>query len=185
MYPITMIISQNCLKGFPKSVVQSLSHVQLFCTPMDYTSPGSFVHGNSPGKTTGVGCHTLLQGIFSSQGQNPGILHRRQILYHLCQYFESRMQANLYSSFILRLNPSILLSMKSSLVLTKRLSHHVFMFLQSLEKLILTEIIHNAIIQLPCLLHQTLKFLKDKIIPLYCQPLKYYTPQQVSFITAF
>ena len=75
MYPITMKISQNCLKGFPKSAVQSLSHVQLFCNPMDYTSPGSFVHGNSPGKTTAVGNHFLLQGLFLTQGSNPCLSH--------------------------------------------------------------------------------------------------------------
>ena len=36
-----------------------------------------------PGKSTGVGCHCLLQGIFPTQGSNPGLLHCRQILYHL------------------------------------------------------------------------------------------------------
>ena len=38
---------------------------------------------NSPGKNTGVGCHYLLEGIFLTQGSNPGLLHCRQILYHL------------------------------------------------------------------------------------------------------
>ena len=37
----------------------------------------------SPRKNTGVGCHALLQGIFSTQGSNQGLLHCRQILYHL------------------------------------------------------------------------------------------------------
>ena len=36
-----------------------------------------------PGKDTGVGCHFLLQGIFPTQGSNPGILHCRQIHYWL------------------------------------------------------------------------------------------------------
>ena len=35
------------------------------------------------GKSTGVGCHFLLQGIFPTQGSNPGLLHCRQTLYHL------------------------------------------------------------------------------------------------------
>ena len=34
-----------------------------------------------PGKDTGVGCHSLLQGIFPTQGLNPGHLHCRRILY--------------------------------------------------------------------------------------------------------
>ena len=38
---------------------------------------------NSPGKNTGVGSLSLLQGIFPTQRLNPGLLHCRQILYHL------------------------------------------------------------------------------------------------------
>ena len=38
---------------------------------------------NFPGKNTGVDCHSLLQGIFPTQGLNLGLLHCRQILYHL------------------------------------------------------------------------------------------------------
>ena len=49
--------------------------------PTDCSLPGSFVHGDSSGKTTGVGCHFLLQGIFPTKGSNPGFPHRRQILY--------------------------------------------------------------------------------------------------------
>ena len=36
-----------------------------------------------PGKSTGVGCHFLLQGIFPTQGLNTGLLHCNQMLYHL------------------------------------------------------------------------------------------------------
>ena len=36
-----------------------------------------------PGKSTGMGCHFLLQGIFLTQGSNPGLPQCRQILYHL------------------------------------------------------------------------------------------------------
>ena len=36
-----------------------------------YGPPGSSVHGDSPGKNTGVGCHALLQGIFPTQGIEP------------------------------------------------------------------------------------------------------------------
>ena len=38
---------------------------------------------NSLSKNTGVGSHSLLQGIFPIQGSNPGFPHGRQILYHL------------------------------------------------------------------------------------------------------
>ena len=53
------------------------------CDPTDCSPPGSSVHGDSPGKNTGMGCHDLLQGIFPTQGSNPGLPHCRQILYHL------------------------------------------------------------------------------------------------------
>ena len=53
------------------------------CNLMDYSPPGSTVHGDSPGKNTGVGCHALLQGIFQTQGSNPGLPQCRQILYLL------------------------------------------------------------------------------------------------------
>ena len=55
------------------------------CDPMDYSPPGSSVHGDSPAKNIGVGCLTLLQGIFPTQGSNPHLLwllHSRWILYH-------------------------------------------------------------------------------------------------------
>ena len=38
---------------------------------------------NSPGQDTGVGSLSLLQGIFLTQGSNPGLLHCRRILYQL------------------------------------------------------------------------------------------------------
>ena len=41
---------------------------------------------DSPGKNPGAGCHFLLQGIFPTQGLNPGLLHCRQILYCLNHY---------------------------------------------------------------------------------------------------
>ena len=42
--------------------------------PMDCLSPGSFVHGDSWGKNTGVDSHVLLQGIFPTQGSNLHLL---------------------------------------------------------------------------------------------------------------
>ena len=50
---------------------------------MDYSPPGSSVRGNSPDKNTAVGCHALHQGIFPTQGSNPGLPHCKCILYHL------------------------------------------------------------------------------------------------------
>ena len=38
---------------------------------------------DSPGKNTAVGCHALLQGVFLTQGWNPGLLLGKWILYRL------------------------------------------------------------------------------------------------------
>ena len=60
-----------------KSVKGKVLVAQLCLTlfdPMECSPPGSSVHGDSPGKNTGVGCHALLQGIFPTQGSNPGLV---------------------------------------------------------------------------------------------------------------
>ena len=46
---------------------------------------GLYSPWNSPGQNTGVGSLSLLQGIFPTQGSNPGLMHCRQILYQLSQ----------------------------------------------------------------------------------------------------
>ena len=43
------------------------------CDAVDYSLPGSSVPGDSPGKNTRVGCYDLFQGIFPTQGSNPGL----------------------------------------------------------------------------------------------------------------
>ena len=48
--------------------------------PMNHSPPGSSIHGDPPGKNTEMGCHALLQGIFPTQGLNPGLLYCRWIL---------------------------------------------------------------------------------------------------------
>ena len=58
------------------------------CDPIDCNPTGSSVHGDSPGKNTRVNYHSLLQGIFPTQGSNPGLPHCRWILYYL-SYQES------------------------------------------------------------------------------------------------
>ena len=50
---------------------------------MDWIPPGSSVHGDSPGKKTGLDCQAFLQGIFPTQESNPGLLYCRWILNHL------------------------------------------------------------------------------------------------------
>ena len=62
-------------------IVKSLSHVQLVATP--WSSTGLLCPWDFPGKSTGMGCHFLLQEIFLTQGLNSDVPHCRQICYHL------------------------------------------------------------------------------------------------------
>ena len=67
---------------------QWLQSGPTLCDPMDCSPPGSSVHGDSPGKNTGVGCHALLQGIFPTQGGNPrapaSLVLAGGVLHHFC-----------------------------------------------------------------------------------------------------
>jgi len=55
--------------------------VRLLVTPW-IVAFQEFCPWNFPGKNTGVSSHSLLQQIFLTQG-NLGLLHCRQILYHV------------------------------------------------------------------------------------------------------
>ena len=68
-WSMCVLVAQSCL---------------TLCNPLNYSPPGSSVHGDSLNNNTGMGCHALLQGIFPTQGSNPHLLcllHGRQILY--------------------------------------------------------------------------------------------------------
>ena len=64
---------------------------------------------NSPGKNTGVDSHSLLQGIFSTQGSNMGLLHCRCIIYYLTHQ-RSRHKADiiLHNSLLRKLRLELL-----------------------------------------------------------------------------
>ena len=62
---------------------KSCQSCPTLCDPVDCSLPGSSIHGDSPGKNTGMSCYALLQGIFTMQGSNQGLPHCRQILYRL------------------------------------------------------------------------------------------------------
>ena len=66
--PRSPALQADSLPSEPPCVAQSCP---TLCKPVDCSPPGSSVHGDSPGKNTGVGCHALLQGIFPTQGLNP------------------------------------------------------------------------------------------------------------------
>ena len=75
--------SARATQAHPRKVV--LCGAVLSCSAVsDPLRPhGLYSSWNSPGQNTGVGSLSLLQGIFPTQGSNPGLPHCRQILYQL------------------------------------------------------------------------------------------------------
>ena len=63
---VKLLVAQSCLTLCDPHGLQPTR----FLSPQD-----------SAGKNTGVGCYFFLQGIFPTQGLNPGLPHCRQILY--------------------------------------------------------------------------------------------------------
>ena len=70
----------------PLCVCESRSVVSDSLRPHELYSPWNF-----PGQNTGVGSYSLLQGIFPTQGSNPGLPHCRQILYQLSHNESTRI----------------------------------------------------------------------------------------------
>ena len=70
-----------------RSALWSSSHIRTCesCSVMSNSLQfrGLYSPWNSPGQNNGVGSLSLLQGIFPTQGSNPGLLDYRQILYQL------------------------------------------------------------------------------------------------------
>ena len=60
-------------------LLSRISPVQLCATPWTVAHQAPLSKGFSR-QSTGVGCHFLLQGIFPTQGSNPGLPHSRQML---------------------------------------------------------------------------------------------------------
>ena len=65
---VRVLVAQSCL---------------TLCDPMDCNLPGLLCPWDHLGKNTGGGSHALLQGIFPTQELNLGLLHCRQIPYHM------------------------------------------------------------------------------------------------------
>ena len=67
------------------------------CDSMDCSPPGSSVHGDSPGKSAGVGCISSSRGSFEPKSPS------RRILYHLDHWmpFDTFSQIHYYNSLAL------------------------------------------------------------------------------------
>ena len=77
--------------GFESYIPLSVKVAQS-CPTLEYVWPhGLYSLCNSPGQNTGVGSLSLLQGIFPTQGSNPGLPLCRRILYHLSHQASPRI----------------------------------------------------------------------------------------------
>ena len=85
-------------QGSPSPCLLVAQSCLTLCNPMDCSPARLICPWNSLGKNTGVGCHSLLQGIFPTQGLNPGLPHCRQILY--CVSHGGWGPANKYCTFL-------------------------------------------------------------------------------------
>ena len=86
-------------------LVPGVSKSQAGLSGFHFHFSGSSVRGNSPGKNTGVGGHALLQGIFLTQGSNPGFLHCRWLLYQLS--FQGSPSISVYVSVPISISVSL------------------------------------------------------------------------------
>ena len=97
--PFSLCFARLCLNPLPASNAgqgwawtgyqfESVGHsaVSKSLQPRGLSPTRLFCSRNFPGNCTAVGSHSLLQGIFPTQGSNPGLLHCRQMLYHLSHH---------------------------------------------------------------------------------------------------
>ena len=72
---VVIVITEFCSEdqGFKHIVCLVAQLILTRCHPMDCSLPSTAVHGDSPCRNTGVGCHALLQGIFPTQELQPGL----------------------------------------------------------------------------------------------------------------
>ena len=78
-YSISVHISLQSIRYYlqEKGLATHSSILSCLGNPMDRGACQAIVHGDA--KNTGMGCHSLHQEIFPTQGSNPGPLHCRRI----------------------------------------------------------------------------------------------------------
>ena len=79
---VSNLVTQSCLS---------------LCDPMDCSLPGSSIHGDSPSKNTGVGCHGHLQEIFSTEKSNPLATYTSSLVKFLLSFL-TLLKIKLFSS---------------------------------------------------------------------------------------
>ena len=99
------VISKITQRGFSTFLLKCYSAMADPLQPHGLYPTRLLSPWDSPGKNSGVGCHSCLQGIFLTQGSNPHLLRCRWILQHLSPgkpYFPSQ-EASLLGHYVLPL----------------------------------------------------------------------------------
>ena len=92
-----MYTSYDSMLSMSPCVLSCFSRIRLFATPWAVVQV--YLSREFSRQDTGVGHHALLQGIFPTQGLNPGLPHCRWIVYHLSQQGSPRVLAWVAYSF--------------------------------------------------------------------------------------
>ena len=109
LWNLLILSSQKCLSSF-------YSESERHSVVSDCLWPhGIFSPWNSPDQNTGVGRFFLLQGIFPTQGSNPGLPHCRRILYQLSHKGSPRILEWVKLSEVAQLCPTLCDPMDCSL----------------------------------------------------------------------
>ena len=69
--PLALFSKGGNWKKKKKKVLSCSVMSNSFCNPKDGSPPGGSGHGLFPGKNIGMGCHSLLQGIFLTYTGGP------------------------------------------------------------------------------------------------------------------
>ena len=86
MVTCNVLVTQSCL---------------TLCDPMDYMLPGSSVHGILQARILEWVVIPFSRGIFPTQGLKLGLLHCREILYHMSH--QESQYSTVYLKFVKRI----------------------------------------------------------------------------------
>ena len=81
-FHMVLVLFSRCLCVTTKSESEVPQLYPTLCNPMDYSLPGSSVHGIFQAKILEWVTISFSRGIFPTQGSNLRLLHCRWILYH-------------------------------------------------------------------------------------------------------
>ena len=98
---ICFLFQEPCVAGGVDSESEGCSIESESLPPQELYSPW-----DSPGQNMGLGSLSLLQGIFPTQGSNPGLPHYRWILYQLSHEGSPRILEWVAYRFFRRFSPS-------------------------------------------------------------------------------